>query len=152
MKNGTITILCADDDPEDRMLLKDALKEARITDAPRFVENGQELMDYLCYRGEHNPGNAPRPDVILLDLNMPKKGGHEALREIKADPNLRHIPIVALTTSRAEEDIFCTYNLGVNSYITKPAKFESLVEAMQALGRYWFQTVELPAKKNRAVG
>lgn len=150
MKNGTITILCADDDPEDRMLLKDALEEARVTDAPHFVENGQELMDYLYYRGKHNPGNAPRPDVILLDLNMPKKGGREVLREIKADPNLRHIPIVALTTSSAEEDISCTYDLGVNSYITKPAKFEGLVEAMRALGCYWFQTVELPAKKNGA--
>ncbi len=152
MKNGTITILCADDDPEDRMLLKDALEEARITDAPRFVENGQDLMDYLCYKGKHNLANAPRPDVILLDLNMPKKDGREALREIKTDPNLRHIPIVALTTSRAEEDIFCTYNLGGNSYITKPAKFEGLVEAMRALGCYWFQTVELPAKKNGAAG
>jgi len=141
-----ITILLADDDADDRMLTLDALAESRLANNLKFVEDGEQLMDYLCRRGNFaSPEVSPRPGLILLDLNMPRKDGREALREIKSDPSLRHIPIVVLTTSKAEEDIYRTYDLGVNSFITKPVSFEGLVGVMRALGRYWFEIVELPA-------
>ncbi len=140
-----ITILLADDDADDRMLAKDALEENRLANDLRFVEDGEQLLDYLFQRGQYaEPGAAPRPGLILLDLNMPRKDGREALREIKEHPELRLIPIVVLTTSKAEEDILRTYELGVNSFITKPVTFDGLVEVMRALGRYWFEIVELP--------
>jgi CheY-like chemotaxis protein len=140
-----ITILLADDDSDDRVLARDALAESRVANDLRLVEDGEELMDYLNRRGRFSdPANAPRPGLILLDLNMPRKDGREALREIKSDPSLRHIPIVVLTTSKAEEDIYRTYDLGVNSFITKPVSFDGLVSVMRALGRYWFEIVELP--------
>ena len=143
-----ITILMADDDPDDRLLTEEALLESHLLNDLYFVENGEELLDYLYQRGQYSdPGKAPRPGVILLDLNMPKKDGREALEEIKADPSLRQIPIVILTTSKAEEDIYRTYDLGASSFITKPVTFESLVEVMQTLGRYWFEIVELPPEK-----
>ena len=141
-----IIILLADDDADDRMLAKEALAESRLANDLRFVQDGEELMDYLYRRGRFAaPGEAPRPGLILLDLNMPRKDGREALREIKSDPNLRSIPIIVLTTSKAEEDIYRTYDLGVNSFITKPVSFDGLVGVMRALGRYWFEIVELPA-------
>src|SRR5215211_1811341 len=116
-----IVILLADDDEEDRMLAGDALEESRVVNDLRFVEDGEELLDYLYRRGRYSePGAAPTPGLILLDLNMPKKDGREALREIKADADLRRIPVVVLTTSKAEEDIYRTYDLGANSFITKP--------------------------------
>lgn len=140
-----ITILMADDDAEDRMLAREALEESRLANDFRYVENGEELLDYLRRRGQYaDPAVSPRPGLILLDLNMPRKDGFEALAEIKEDPNLRHIPVVILTTSRAEEDVYRGYDLGVNSFITKPVSFEGLVEAMKTLGRYWFEIVELP--------
>lgn len=143
--NNLITILLADDDADDRMLTREALKESRLVNDLRFVEDGEELLDYLSHRGKYaDPQSAPRPGLILLDLNMPRKDGREALREIKADPALRSIPIVVLTTSKAEEDIYKTYDMGVNSFITKPVTFEGLVSVMKALGRYWFEIVELP--------
>lgn len=142
-----ITILLADDDADDRMMASDALEESRLANDLRCVEDGEELMDYLYRRGKYaEPGVAPRPGLILLDLNMPRKDGREALKEIKSDPDLRLIPVVVLTTSKAEEDIYRTYDLGVNSFITKPVMFESLVEVMRTLGKYWFEIVELPAK------
>ena len=141
-----IVILLVDDDADDRMLARDALAESRLANNLRFVEDGEQLMDYLCRKGDYAaPQSSPRPGLILLDLNMPRKDGREALREIKSDPTLRHIPIVVLTTSKAEEDIYRTYDLGVNSFITKPVTFEGLVGVMRALGRYWFEIVELPA-------
>ena len=141
-----ITILLADDDEDDRMLATDALREARLANEIRSVEDGEQLMDYLLQRGGYSaPDAAPRPGLILLDLNMPRKDGREALREIKADPVLRQIPVVVLTTSRAEEDILRTYDLGVNSFITKPVSFDGLVEVMRALAVYWFEIVRLPA-------
>lgn len=141
----SITILLADDDADDRMLTRDALAESRLANDLRFVEDGEELLDYLRRRGKHaSPQDSPRPGLILLDLNMPRKDGREALREIKSDPNLRSIPIVVLTTSKAEEDIYRTYDLGVNSFITKPVTFDGLVAVMKGLGRYWFEIVELP--------
>jgi len=140
-----ITILIADDDPEDRMLVEDAFIESRLVNDLRFVEDGEQLMDYLYHRGRYTDlATSPRPGVILLDLNMPKKDGREALKEIKSDPRLRQIPIVVLTTSRAEEDIFRSYDLGVNSFITKPVTFAAMVELVKTLGKYWFEIVELP--------
>jgi CheY-like chemotaxis protein len=141
-----VTILMADDDPEDQMLMRNAWERSRLNNDLRFVDDGEQLMDYLYRRGAYaDPLDSPRPGVILLDLNMPKKDGHEALEEIKNDPNLRRIPVVVLTTSKAEEDIICSYNLGVSGFITKPVTFEGLVEAIKAIGRYWFEIVELPS-------
>ncbi|MEK6776411.1 MAG: response regulator [bacterium] len=140
-----ITILMADDDEDDRMMTKDALEESKLANDLYFVENGEELMDFLLHQGKYSaPVLSPRPGLILLDLNMPKKDGREALREIKGDPHLRQIPIVILTTSKAEEDIFRTYDLGVNSFVTKPVTFESLVDLMKTLAKYWFDIVQLP--------
>jgi CheY-like chemotaxis protein len=140
-----IIILIADDDPDDRMLTRDAWEENRLANQLHFVEDGEELMDYLhrCGRYGHLAAT-PLPGLILLDLNMPRKDGREALKEIKADPKLRRIPIVVLTTSKAEEDIIRTYDLGVNSFITKPVTFGALVDTVKTLARYWFQIVELP--------
>jgi CheY-like chemotaxis protein len=141
-----ITILLADDDEDDRILARDALAESRLANDLRTVSDGEELLDYLHRRGRYaSPADSPRPGLILLDLNMPRKDGREALREIKADPGLRQIPVVVLTTSEAEEDIYRTYDLGANSFITKPVLFESLVGVMKDLGSYWFEIVELPA-------
>src|SRR5687767_11544146 len=140
-----IVILLADDDEEDRMLAADALAESRVVNDLRFVEDGDELLDYLYHRGRYeDPQSSPAPGLILLDLNMPRKDGREALREIKLDPDLRRIPIVVLTTSKAEEDIYRTYDLGANSFITKPVSFEGLVAVMREIGRYWIEIVELP--------
>lgn len=143
-----ITILMADDDEDDRLLAKDALEECRLANDLHFVIDGEELMDYLYHRGKYTQLiKSPRPGLILLDLNMPKKDGREALQEIKADPELRPIPVIVLTTSKAEEDIYRTYDLGANSYIAKPVTFESLVSVMKTLGKYWFEIVELPLKE-----
>lgn len=142
---SSITILMADDDEEDRQLTQDALQSSRLANRMRFAVDGQDLMDYLRGDGAYRaPGSAPRPGIILLDLNMPKKDGREALAEIKADPELRHIPVVVLTTSKAEEDIVRTYDLGVNSFITKPVTFSGLVDVMSTWQRYWFEIVDLP--------
>jgi CheY-like chemotaxis protein len=141
-----ITILYADDDPEDRMLVKEAWEENRLANDLHFVEDGEELMDYLRRHGRFaSLKDLPLPGMILLDLNMPKKDGREALREIKADPRLRSIPVVVLTTSKAEEDIFRAYYLGVNSFILKPVTFQSLVDLTLTLSKYWFEVVELPS-------
>ena len=141
----SIVILIADDDEEDRMLVKDALEESRLKNSIHFVENGEELMDYLHHRGKYADTNEyPTPGLILLDLNMPKKDGREALKEIKADDRLKLIPVVVLTTSKAEEDILRTYDLGVSSFIAKPVTFTSLVDVMKTLSKYWFEIVELP--------
>ncbi len=140
-----ITILYADDDEEDRMLVAEALAESRLRNVFQFVENGEQLLDYLRRRGAYaDPRTSPRPGLILLDLNMPQLDGREALAEIKKDPDLRRIPIVILTTSRAEEDVLRSYDLGVNSYISKPVTFGALVDIMKTIGRYWFEIVELP--------
>jgi CheY-like chemotaxis protein len=141
-----ITILMAEDDAEDRMLVEDAWEESRLCNPLRFVKDGEELMDYLHHRGEFSdPADSPRPWLILLDLNMPRKDGREALEEIKNDPKLRRIPVIVLTSSKAEEDIVRSYELGVCSYITKPVTFEKLVDVTKALGKYWFEIVEIPS-------
>jgi CheY-like chemotaxis protein len=144
----SIVILMADDDADDRLLAKDALTECRLANDLHFVEDGEELLDYLLRRGKYTAlADSPRPGLILLDLNMPKKDGREALKEIRANPDLRKIPVVVLTTSRADTDISRIYELGANSFISKPVSFDSLVEVMKILGRYWFEVVELPTKK-----
>lgn len=146
MNRRSVTIIIADDDPEDRMLAEDALKGSRLVNDVRFVEDGEELLEYLQRRGKYaDPDVSPRPGLILLDLNMPRMDGREALQHIKNDPELRRIPVVVLTTSKAEEDIYRSYDLGVNSFIIKPVTFESLVNIMRVLERYWFEIVEIPA-------
>lgn len=148
IEGKVITILLADDDPDDRKLTQDAFVENRLVNVLHCVEDGEELMEYLRRQGRYvDQKDAPLPGLILLDLNMPRKDGREALKEIKADPELRRIPIVVLTTSKAEEDIVRTYDLGVNSYVTKPVTFKSLVELIKILGRYWFEVVELPPEE-----
>jgi CheY-like chemotaxis protein len=144
-KGSPITILMADDDPDDRQLTREAFDEAKLANDLRFVEDGVELLDYLNRRGKYaDPESSPRPGLILLDLNMPRKDGREALQEIKADPKLKRIRIVIMTTSKAEEDILRTYNLSAASYITKPVTFEALVDVVRTLGKYWLEIVELP--------
>lgn len=146
-----VTILIADDDNDDRLMIRDAFVENRLVNELRFVENGEDLMSYLLRIGRYeDPILSPRPGLILLDLNMPKMDGREALKEIKQNDLLREIPVVVLTTSKAEEDIYRTYNLGVNSFITKPVSFDALVGITRDLGRYWFEIVELP--KDRVPG
>jgi CheY-like chemotaxis protein len=150
MKNGkkSVVILVADDDPEDCLFIKDAFKEGLLANGLRFVEDGEELMDYLRHQGKfEDPSLSPRPGIILLDLNMPKKDGREALKEIKSDPDLRSIPVVILTTSKDEEDILRSYGLGANSYVTKPVTFAGLVNAIKSLGKYWLEIVELPLER-----
>ena len=144
----SMVILMADDDADDRLLAKDALNECKITNALHFVENGEELLDYLRQEGKYaSLANTPRPGLILLDLNMPRKDGREALQEIKADPKLRSIPVVVLTTSKAETAISRIYELGANSFITKPVSFDALIKVMGDLVHYWFELVELPPQK-----
>lgn len=144
-----VEILMADDDADDRLMAAKALHDYRLKNGIRFVEDGEELMDYLQHRGKYaDPASSPRPGLILLDLNMPKKDGREALAEIKKDPDLHKIPVVVLTTSKAEEDILRAYDLGVNSYITKPVTFQGLADVMKALSIYWFEIVKLPNGRN----
>jgi CheY-like chemotaxis protein len=139
-----LTILLADDDEEDRDLARDALQDSRLVNEMKFVVDGQDLLDYLRHEGRWTEENSPRPGIILLDLNMPKMDGREALAEIKADASLRRIPIVVLTTSKDESDVLSTYDLGVSSFITKPVTFGGLVDVMKTWTEYWFEIVELP--------
>jgi len=138
-------ILIADDDPDDRDLARDALNESRPLNPIHFVKDGVELLDFLKRTGSYvKKSDAPRPGVILVDLNMPRMDGREAIAVIKQDHALRQIPIVVLTTSKAEEDVFRTYDLGVSSYVVKPVSYRALVDVMTDLGRYWFDVVKLP--------
>lgn len=144
-----ITILMAEDDADDREMTKEAFEESHLLNDLRFVEDGVELMNYLQRQGKYSdPATSPRPGLILLDLNMPKKDGREALREIKADANLKSIRVVILTTSKAEEDIFRSYDLSAASYITKPVTFTGLADVIKTLGKYWLEIVELPNGHN----
>lgn len=146
---SAIVILMADDDDDDFLLTQKALKQSKLLNKLCRVKDGEELLEYLHQTGRYQDvEDCGRPGVILLDLNMPRKDGREALKEIKADPNLRDIPIVIFTTSKAEEDVYKSYKLGVNSFITKPVTFDSLIQVMTALGRYWFEIVELPVRAN----
>jgi len=140
-----VSILVADDDPDDREMIGDAMAENKFLNEVVFVEDGEQLLNYLHRQGKyHDKEKFPRPGIILLDLNMPKKDGREALREIKSHPEFKRIPVVILTTSKSEEDVLRMYNLGVNCFIQKPVTFESLLQVMKTLGKYWFEVVELP--------
>jgi CheY-like chemotaxis protein len=147
MNESPNVIIMAEDDADDQLLVKDAVAECDWKADLRFVENGEELLAYLSKSGKYEGVEAPRPGLILLDLNMPRKDGREVLREIKGDPELRLIPVVVLTTSKADTDIVSIYSLGANSFINKPVQFDALVNVMKALGQYWFKTVELPMAK-----
>ncbi len=151
MAKNQVPILVADDDLDDCQMIEDAFRESHLLNQLHFVHDGEDLIQYLHRIGKFEKNsNEPLPGLILLDLNMPKKDGREALKEIKSDSKLRQIPVVVLTTSKAEEDIYRTYDLGVNSYITKPVSFLSLVQVTKDLGRYWFEIVELPDTKKRS--
>ena len=144
-----VTILVADDDADDRQLVAEAFEEAKILNDLRFVEDGVELLDYLHRRGKYaEPDTSPRPGLILLDLNMPRMDGREALGLIKADRNLRSIRVIIMTTSKAEQDIVQSYDLMASSYITKPVRFESLVDVVKTIGKYWLEIVELPPNES----
>lgn len=147
MKNiKKVTILIADDDDDDRLMTREAFEEVRILNEIFFVKDGVELIDYLFRKGKFEaPDNSPRPGLILLDLNMPRMDGLEALNIIKKDHYLRSIPVTIFTTSKAEEDIVRSYNLGVNCFITKPVTYTGLVEVVRQLNSFWFELVELPA-------
>jgi len=141
----SVLILIAEDDEDDQMFTKEAFEENHLLNETRFVNDGVELMDYLRRRGKYaNPADSPRPGIILLDLNMPKMDGREALQEIKSDPALRSIPIIVLTTSKAERDILESYDLGVNCFITKPVTFSDFITTARTIGHYWFDIVQLP--------
>lgn len=145
MKQKPLPILIAEDDEDDRLLMQDAFTECCLSNPLFFVEDGEELLDYLYHRGDYTAAEQfPLPGLILLDLNMPKKDGREALAEIKQDAKLRQIPIVILTTSKEEEDVLRSYTLGVSSFIAKPVTFEQLVDVISCIGQYWFEIVVLP--------
>jgi CheY-like chemotaxis protein len=145
MKTKIVNILIADDDQDDCLLTREAFRECKIGNRLHFVHDGEALLDYLKRRPPYDDEQKyPMPGLILLDLNMPLKDGREALMEIKADTALRAIPVVILTTSSAEEDILVSYDLGVNSFITKPVSYSGLIETVRALARYWLDIVELP--------
>lgn len=140
-----ITILMADDDPDDRQMTREAFEESHLNNDLRFVEDGVELMDYLCRRGKYaDPVSSPYPGLLLLDLNMPRMDGREALREIKKDPRLKNLRVVILTTSKAEEDIHRSYDLSATSYISKPVTLAALIDVIKTMGKYWLEIVELP--------
>ena len=145
LKRHAISVLAAEDDEDDRLLLQEAFKEADIDETLRFVEDGEELLDYLEHRNQYRqPNTAPRPGLIILDLNMPKKNGREVLKEIKSSPAIKSIPVIILSTSANEEDIALAYGLGASSFIVKPLRFDALVQLIKVLAAYWFGIVELP--------
>jgi CheY-like chemotaxis protein len=152
MSGKPCVILMAEDDADDQVLARDAFAEAGVHGDLRFVSNGEELTDYLWHCGKFaDLDSFPTPALILLDLNMPRKDGRQALCEIKADPELRRIPVVVLTTSKADTEIAKIYDLGANSFITKPVQFAALVKTMKLIGQYWLQAVELPVPKGNSL-
>lgn len=150
-KGNSITLLIADDDADDRMLIEDAFRESRLANPLQFVEDGEQLLHFLRGLGKFEGRDInEQPGLILLDLNMPRMDGRTALMHLKADPVLRRIPVVVLTTSKAEEDILRTYDLGVSSFISKPVTFDGLVDVVRTLNHYWIEVVELPARHQAA--
>lgn len=145
-KKRPAQILIADDDPDDCLLIREAFAESQVNGELRFVHDGEELLDYLLHRSNYGDAQRyPAPCLILMDLNMPLMDGREALRQIKQHPQLRHIPLVVLTTSSAVEDISLSYASGANSFITKPVTYSGLLAMVEVLGRYWCDLVALPA-------
>ena len=143
-KREAITILMADDDDDDFLLTKKALAESKLANKLVRVEDGEELLEYLRGEGKYENTEVERPGMILLDLNMPRKDGRETLKELKLDADLKDIPVVIFTTSKADEDVVRSYQLGSNSFISKPVTFDKLVKVISALGMYWFKIVKLP--------
>ena len=140
-----LTILVCDDDEDDRLMTADALEESHLANDLRFAVDGEDALDYLYRRGRWaDAADSPRPGIILLDLNMPRRNGREVLAVIKEDPDLRRIPVIALTTSRAEQDVELTYDLGVNAFMSKPVTFDQLVERLRDFSTFWLQVVTLP--------
>lgn len=146
MKQGkAVYIVVADDDDDDRLMTKEAFEELKILNELYFVKDGVELLDFLYHRNQYaNRETSPRPGLILLDLNMPRMDGREALKIIKQDESLKSIPVTIFTTSKAEEDIIKSYNLGVNCFVTKPVTYSGLVNIVKQLNSFWFELVELP--------
>lgn len=143
-KSGDMLILIADDDADDRLFLEQALRQAGYTDEVRSVEDGEELLNYLLHSGPYTIQNSPRPTLLILDLNMPRMNGFQALEAIKERDELRWLPVVVMSTSTADEDVIRSYNLGVNSFITKPFNYNRMVEVISTLKTYWLETVKLP--------
>jgi CheY-like chemotaxis protein len=137
--------MVAENDEDDRTLVRFAFAECKLPNVVEFVEDGEQLLDYLYYRGSYEDRiHEPRPDLILLDLGLPRVNGHEALREIKSDPKLRSIPVVIFTTSKSPKDINSTYSMGANSFIVKPVTFDGLIQVMNVLAEYWAEVTQLP--------
>ncbi|EMJ95040.1 response regulator [Leptospira alstonii] len=142
---NSIHILVAEDDPDDRLLMKDGFRENNLVNPLHFVKDGEELFEFLQNKGEYSDIlKYPRPGFILLDLNMPRMDGREVLKTIKSSAEFKKIPVIVLTTSREEEDMFQTYDLGANSFIRKPVEFGAFMETIRTLGKYWLEIVELP--------
>lgn len=147
----SVTIAIAEDDPDDRMMIEDALRDCHILNPVDFLEDGEALMRYLRREAEYaGLAGSDLPGLILLDLNMPRKDGREALAEIKSDPDLRHVPVIVMTTSRSPDDVAATYDIGANSYVAKPILYEELLEVLQTLGKYWLEVVDLPGGEARS--
>jgi CheY-like chemotaxis protein len=145
MNKRRLNIMIAENDEDDRTLVRFAFDECKLSNTIHFVEDGEQLLDYLHHRGSYaNSVDLIRPDLILLDLGLPRVNGHEALKEIKSDPKLRSIPVVIFTTSRSTKDINSTYSMGANSFIVKPVSFDGLIEVMNGLAAYWSEVTELP--------
>ncbi len=145
-EHSKLLILMAEDDPDDRLLTQEALAKSDINIALEFVDNGEALLDYLRGQGTYAAAPPRRPDLVLMDLNMPRKDGRETLLELKNDPEFNSIPIVIITSSHAEKDLQQSYNLGANAYITKPITFDSLVKIVKILGNFWLGIIDLPKK------
>jgi CheY-like chemotaxis protein len=145
MNKRPLNIMIAENDEDDRALVRFAFAECKLSNIIHFVEDGEQLLDYLYHRGAYQDTvHLARPDLILLDLEMPRMNGHEALREIKSDPQLRSIPVVIFTTSKSANDINSTYNMGANSFIIKPVTYDGLIQVMNVLAEYWAEITELP--------
>ena len=141
-RNGPIEILLVEDNPGDVRLTKEALKEGKVYSNLHWAKDGVEAMEYLRKQGKY--AAVPRPDIILLDLNLPRKDGREVLEEIKSDSSLKRIPVVVLTTSKAEEDVLRTYNLHANCYVTKPVDLEKFMVVVKTIDSFWLTVVTLP--------
>ncbi|OZI06285.1 two-component system response regulator [Siphonobacter sp. BAB-5385] len=145
--NTQIPILVADDDEDDRFLIRTAFRDSQLTNDIFFVADGVELMQFLHHQGPYADAEKyPRPGIIFLDLNMPRKDGWEALSEIKQNPELKAIPVVVLTTSNSERDILRTYESGANCYITKPISFDQLLQIVKSFGQFWLSIASIPWK------
>lgn len=140
----SMEILLVEDNPGDARLTQEAFKEGMDTNNLNIVQDGEEAISFLRKKGKYS--DAPRPDIILLDLNLPKKDGREVLAEIKEDQDLKRIPVVVLTTSKAEEDIFKTYNLHANCYVSKPVELNEFFDVIKSIERFWLTFVQLPPK------